>query len=288
MEYQYIGVQKWMVSELGLTGNELLVYAIIYGASQDGVTRFCGTLKYIAEWTGCSRKTVIRILTGLVEKGLIDKKDEGVGGITLNSYAVITPVGTKLHPQGQNVPRGDKMTPGISPSSPLCSPSPFPPETPITTTPIIPTTPSPFPSECSNSRIINNSQVTTHTVSPQGECIDDLVQRVYDAYPARDVPTSDYPKGRSLAKCGKDKEKIAKLLKEGKYTVDMLVDIIRQEVEEHPRGYMKNFSTFLNNIPEYIPKEKKIDKDKERAIWIAHGSKPSEMPLWMKKERGLI
>ena len=32
-------VQGWMVTELGLRGNELAAYAIIYGFSQDGASK---------------------------------------------------------------------------------------------------------------------------------------------------------------------------------------------------------------------------------------------------------
>ena len=39
-------VQGWMVTELGLRGNELAAYAIIYGFSQDGASKFQGSLTY--------------------------------------------------------------------------------------------------------------------------------------------------------------------------------------------------------------------------------------------------
>ena len=32
----YITIQSWMREELGLSGNELMTYAIVYGFSQDG------------------------------------------------------------------------------------------------------------------------------------------------------------------------------------------------------------------------------------------------------------
>ena len=274
---EFIGIQRWMVEELNLTGNELLVYAIIFGFSQDGESRFCGTLKYITDWTGCTKKTAIRILSDLVERGYIEKREEGRNGIKINSYAVVTLEGSELHHRGQNYTTGDIL----SPSSPLYSPSsPFPPETPLsTTTPIIPTTPGDIP-PCGDINI---------TSSPQGESVVELAQKVYDVYPSRDVPTANYPKGRSLSKCSKDKDTIVKLLREGKYTADHLIAVIRQEIAEHPNGYMKNFATFLNHIPELEAVETpKTDRETERAIWIAHGSKAEEMPHWMKKERGLV
>ena len=65
-------VQGWMVSELHLTGNELLAYAVIYGFSQDGASAFRGTLAYIAEWLGCSKSSAHRTLRRLTERGLIE------------------------------------------------------------------------------------------------------------------------------------------------------------------------------------------------------------------------
>lgn len=69
----FIAIQGWMRTKLNLKGNGLLIYAIIYGFSQDGESRFRGSRKYIADWCGCSLDTVDRTLASLVGKGLIAK-----------------------------------------------------------------------------------------------------------------------------------------------------------------------------------------------------------------------
>lgn len=69
----FITIQGWMRTKLNLKGNELLIYALIYGFSQDGQSRFTGSRKYIAEWCGCSLDTVDRSLSSLVGKGLLAK-----------------------------------------------------------------------------------------------------------------------------------------------------------------------------------------------------------------------
>lgn len=66
-------VTGWMVNELGLSGNELVCYAIIYGFSQDGESMFMGSLKYLAEWMNVSKNTAINSLKSLMEKGYIRK-----------------------------------------------------------------------------------------------------------------------------------------------------------------------------------------------------------------------
>lgn len=46
----FIAIQGFMVKELGLSGNELIAYALIYGFSQDNESEFKGSLNYVAEW----------------------------------------------------------------------------------------------------------------------------------------------------------------------------------------------------------------------------------------------
>ena len=84
----YFTVQAWMVNDLGLHGNELTLYAIIYGFSQDGRSEFVGSISYVMEWLGCSRPTAMKTIASLVEKGLIEKK-LATNGIDSNSYKAV-------------------------------------------------------------------------------------------------------------------------------------------------------------------------------------------------------
>lgn len=70
---QFVNIQAFMVSELGLSGNDLLVYAIIYGFSQDGENVFMGNRSYLAAWCGCSERSVQRNINNLVARGLIEQ-----------------------------------------------------------------------------------------------------------------------------------------------------------------------------------------------------------------------
>ena len=62
-----------MITKLKLKGNELLVFALIHGFSQDGESRFKGSLRYLIEWTGLDKSTVIKLLKQLVDKQYINK-----------------------------------------------------------------------------------------------------------------------------------------------------------------------------------------------------------------------
>ena len=79
-----------MVINLNLSGNQLLVYALIYGlTSHNGI--FYGSQEYIATWCNSSRRTIITCLNELEKKGLILKKRTSKG-----IFYASAPVDTKL------------------------------------------------------------------------------------------------------------------------------------------------------------------------------------------------
>ena len=71
----YASLQGWMRTELGLKGNELLTFAIIYGFTQDGDSYFTGSAQYIADWCGITKRAALDILKKLSEKGMIEKRE---------------------------------------------------------------------------------------------------------------------------------------------------------------------------------------------------------------------
>ena len=85
----YIHIPGWAVTRLGLKGNELLVYSIIYGFSQDGETRFTGSLQYLADWTNSTKQSCIKCLKSLVEKGYIAKHENIVNGVKFCEYQAV-------------------------------------------------------------------------------------------------------------------------------------------------------------------------------------------------------
>jgi hypothetical protein len=85
----YIAIQSFMVKDLKLKGNELLVYGIIYGFSKDGKA-FNGSLQYLADWCNCSKVTVISTLQSLVKKGYLTKKEVFKNGVKYCEYCCIT------------------------------------------------------------------------------------------------------------------------------------------------------------------------------------------------------
>jgi len=111
--------------------------------------------------------------------------------------------------------------------------------------------------DCENAEPIANYK--TQTSKPDLKNIkkekEGHVKRVYDNYPTKCVITN-----RTLGKSSKDKDKIERLLK--KHTVDELIEIQELYTKSCKRDnvYMKNYSTFLNNLPDkeqYKQEEKK-------------------------------
>lgn len=82
----YITIPQWIL-ELPLTLVETVIYAIIYGFSQDGETRYQGSLNYLSKMTKVSKDTVRRTLQKLVEAGYIDRFEKKVNGVTFHDYA---------------------------------------------------------------------------------------------------------------------------------------------------------------------------------------------------------
>ncbi len=119
----YINIQGWMVTDLGLKGNDLFVYAIIYGFSQDGDSCYTGGLQYLADWTNSTKKGVSKNIKNLIDKGYIVKKEKYLNNIKFCEYQAVeqsSVAGNKV-PQGMEQSStgcGTKFPGGMEQSSP--------------------------------------------------------------------------------------------------------------------------------------------------------------------------
>lgn len=68
----FVTIQGWMRTGLGLKGNDLLVYAAIYGFSQKEDQWFTGGQQYLAELCGSPERSIRRNLQNLEDLGLIE------------------------------------------------------------------------------------------------------------------------------------------------------------------------------------------------------------------------
>lgn len=99
----YLVIQGFMVNELNLKGNELLIYAIIYGFSQEQGQVYNGNLQYLADWTNSTKRGVMKNLASLIEKGYIIKNEKNINGVKFCEYYVSqsSPVVNKVHGGGE-------------------------------------------------------------------------------------------------------------------------------------------------------------------------------------------
>ena len=87
----FITIQGWMVNELKLSGNKLLVFALIYGFTQDDETEFEGSLSYMASWCNSTKQGIQKNLKSLIDDGLIEKHEYIANNQRYCTYT------TKLH-----------------------------------------------------------------------------------------------------------------------------------------------------------------------------------------------
>ena len=85
----FVNIQGWMINELNLKGNELIIYALIYGFTKDGVSGFRGSRQYMADWTNTSVRSVQNVVNSLVDKGMIEKNNH------INKYGSLETSGYK-------------------------------------------------------------------------------------------------------------------------------------------------------------------------------------------------
>ena len=112
----------------------------------------------------------------------------------------------------------------------------------------------------------------------------EAANRLYSLYPTK-CPVS----GRATGKSSKDKEKLARLLRD--HTEQELADTIKRYIREstEQQSYIKNFSTFLNNLPDFkeqpVPEQAGAQErpSYEDAIRKAKNPTKEEIKEWWDK-----
>lgn len=82
-----IHIYWWMLNELNLSWNDLLVYATIFSFT-NGTEDHCyhWSATYLGEWCGLQRRQIMNILKRLEEKWLIIRKERNVNGVKFVDY----------------------------------------------------------------------------------------------------------------------------------------------------------------------------------------------------------
>ena len=81
MSEPFIKLNMWMATDLHLTGNELIVFAVIHSFTVAG-RGYDGGLDGLAKWTGSSARAVSSVLDRLISKGVIEKITASKGRVS--------------------------------------------------------------------------------------------------------------------------------------------------------------------------------------------------------------
>lgn len=175
----YVVIQGWMITRLGLKGNELMIYAVIYGFTQNGETEFVGSMKYLADWTNSTVESVRKCIKSLIDKGYIVKTLDGSG---VNAYkAVLSAVypheDKTVDNSGNSIERPIQQS--CMPMQQSCidhATKLYDPCNKVVST---------IQQSCINNYINNNNidNKDTHTPPCGGESADDAFERLWALYP---------------------------------------------------------------------------------------------------------
>ena len=86
----YIICYDWITTKYGLSGNEKLMYALIYGMTKNGEYVTLSST-YLTSRIGCNGNTVTNVISSLIAKGLLDKQPIYKGRVKLCQYKALQP-----------------------------------------------------------------------------------------------------------------------------------------------------------------------------------------------------
>lgn len=86
---RYITILEFMITDLHLKGNELTLYALVYGFSQGAGGEYYGSMEDMCYWTQSTRRGVQKSIEKLVEKNLICKTVKQEGRVRRSIYQAV-------------------------------------------------------------------------------------------------------------------------------------------------------------------------------------------------------
>lgn len=100
----HVCLNGWMINELDLSGSELIVYAVIWGFTQDGNQWCTASQAYIARWANISTRGLRKVLDKLEEKGLLIKETNTCKKGLECKYRAVRPDEEEQESDGNKVP----------------------------------------------------------------------------------------------------------------------------------------------------------------------------------------
>lgn len=115
----YYVVSGWMINKLNLSNTELMVFAIIYGFCQHDKFNgsYHGSLQYLADFTGTTKQTIIKVLKSLAKKDYIEKSESYQNNVKFCAYKINTTVINNLTGSKKSLMGSKESLPGGSEKS---------------------------------------------------------------------------------------------------------------------------------------------------------------------------
>ena len=228
-----IVIEDWMIEEIGLKGLDLLAFAIIHGCTQKGDGCWHGGYDRLSKRIGGKQRGTIDAINRLVKDGKIVKFDATIDGRQVKAFRSALNADAE-NADAENAEREQKEYDKNSL----------------------------FPEIEVESIDINNKNKINISPKGKGKCerkgedqIKQDVEKLYSLYPTKcPMRNSATHKGE---KC---KAKLKSLLTNHK--AEELEAIIKRYVEEtYGKHYLKDFLSFLNNLPDYSEPEETKPKE---------------------------
>ena len=108
----YYVISGWMINKLELSNTELMVFAIIYGFCQHDEVEgnYHGSLQYLADFTGTTKQTIIKVLKSLTAKKYIKMSESYQNNVKFCTYKINTTVVEKLTGSQKSLPGGSQKS----------------------------------------------------------------------------------------------------------------------------------------------------------------------------------
>lgn len=110
----YYVISGWMINKLDLSNTELMVFAIIYGFCQNDRFNgsYHGSLQYLADFTGTTKQTIIKVLKSLTAKKYIEKSESYQNNVKFCTYKINTTVVENLTGSKESLMGSKESLPG--------------------------------------------------------------------------------------------------------------------------------------------------------------------------------
>lgn len=103
-KFNAFSIHGWMLQDLNLSGNDLLLYAFLYHNTEFTETYYAGSLQNMSDELNIGKTTVKNVLDRLVKNDLVIKNDLYIKGVKISSFSVNNNILVRI-PNGENASR---------------------------------------------------------------------------------------------------------------------------------------------------------------------------------------